>query len=78
MTASGIARERAGLHDWLPLVRGEYEELPALRLTRAQVEELWELAPGVAEALLGVLVSAGAVRKTDAGEYVGAHTPEWR
>jgi hypothetical protein len=32
--------DQVSLHDWLQLVRAEYEELPDLRLTPAEVEQL--------------------------------------
>jgi hypothetical protein len=31
------------INDWLQLIRAEYLEVPGLRLTRPQVERLWEL-----------------------------------
>lgn len=58
------------LEDWLRLVRAEYEELPDLHLTRAEVERLWGLDPPTAEAILSTLVSAGVLRQTSRGGYV--------
>ncbi len=62
--------DSALLHDWLRLVRAEYEELPDLRLTQAEVERLWGLDPPTAIAILATLVSAGVLRKTSRGAYV--------
>ncbi len=62
--------DSALLHDWLRLVRAEYEELPDLRLTQAEVERLWGLDPPTAVAILATLVSAGVLRKTSHGAYV--------
>jgi len=58
------------LEDWLRLVRAEYEELPDLHLTKAEVERLWGLDPPTAEAILSTLVSAGVLRQTPRGGYV--------
>jgi hypothetical protein len=58
------------LDDWLRLVRAEYEELPDLHLTRAEVERLWGLDPPTAEAILSRLVSAGVLRQTSRGGYI--------
>jgi len=58
------------LDDWLQLVRAEYEELPDLHLTRAEVERLWGLDAFTAEAILTTLVSSGVLRKTARGAYV--------
>lgn len=65
-----MVTDRAHLQDWLQLIRAEYEELPDLRLTQSQVEELWGLDTTVAGALLGALVSAGVLNKTPEGAYV--------
>jgi hypothetical protein len=58
------------VQDWLRLIRGEFEELPDLKLTQRQVEELWGLESAVAEALLDALVSAGFLKRTRHGTYV--------
>ena len=42
--------------DWLQLIRGEYLEIPGLRLTKPQVRRLWGLDAVTCEALLGALV----------------------
>jgi hypothetical protein len=64
--------DRAQLQDWFQLIRAEYEELPNLQLTQSEVEELWALDAETAEALLGALVSVGALTKTREGAYVRA------
>jgi hypothetical protein len=33
----------AHVHDWLQLIRAEFDEIPDLQLTQRQVENLWEL-----------------------------------
>ena len=58
------------LDDWLRLVRAEYEELPDLHLTRAEVERLWGLDAPMADAILATLVSSGVLRKTARGGYI--------
>jgi hypothetical protein len=58
------------LDDWLRLVKAEYEELPDLHLTRAEVERLWGFDSTTADAVLSELVSAGVLRKTLRGAYI--------
>ncbi len=58
------------LHDWLQLIRAEFDEIPDLQLTQAQVEELWQLDSTVAESLLSALVAAGFVNRTRQGMYL--------
>ena len=62
------------VEDWLRLVRAEYEELPDLHLTRAEVERLWGLDPSTADAILTTLVSSGVLRKTARGGYIKTQT----
>jgi hypothetical protein len=56
--------------DWLQLIRGEYAEIPGLRLTKPQVQDLWALEPWVGDALLNALVDAGFLRRTSDDAYV--------
>lgn len=62
------------LDEWLRLVRAEYEELPDLHLTRAEVERLWGLDATMADAILSTLVSTGVLRKTARGGYIKSNT----
>lgn len=45
--------------DLLNRIRGEYLEMPGLRLTPAQAARLWAVDLELARALLAVLVQAG-------------------
>jgi len=67
-----MSADQTTLHDWLQLIRSEYEELPDLRLNQSQVESLWGLDAMTAEALLAALVSAGVLKRTRHGAYVRA------
>ena len=55
--------------DLVALIRSEYEEMPGLRLTRAQVQRLWLLDPAACDDVLHALVDAGYLKLT-AGGYV--------
>ena len=44
--------------DDLRRVRGEYTEMPGLRLTTAQAQRLWDLDRAACDALLGALVDS--------------------
>ena len=56
--------------DWLQLIRAEYREVPGLRLTKPQVQDLWALDPSVCDALLSALVDDGFLRRTSDDAYV--------
>jgi len=58
--------------DWLRLIRAEYEELPGMCLTKAQVQRLWGLDSTTCETLLDQLVRTGFLKQTRGSEYVRA------
>lgn len=58
--------------DVLRRVRGEYIEMPGLRLTVAQAQRLWGLDRAVCDALLGALVDAKFLFRTRDGAFVRA------
>jgi len=51
-------------------MRGEYIEMPGLRLTTAQAQRLWGLDRASCDALLGALVDAKFLSKTRDGAFV--------
>jgi len=53
-------------------VRGEYVEMPGLRVTVAQACRLWQVDMTTCEKLLGHLVRDGFLSKTDSGFYVAS------
>jgi hypothetical protein len=55
--------------DLVGLIRAEYQEMPGLCLTRAQVQRLWRLDPGACDTVLRAMVDAGYLRLT-AGGYM--------
>jgi hypothetical protein len=59
-------------------VRGEYFEMPGLRLTLSQACRLWQVDVSTCEVLLDGLVRAGFLSKTDKGFYVAAATTRRR
>jgi DNA-binding IclR family transcriptional regulator len=50
-------------------IRGEYLEMPGLRLTHQQAQRLWGLDQHTCGRLLDVLVEAKFLRRTDDGMY---------
>jgi hypothetical protein len=54
----------------LEIVRGEYLEMPGLRLTRQQARRLWALDADTCDALLSTLEGSGFLRRTRDGEYM--------
>jgi hypothetical protein len=59
-------------------VRGEYFEMPGLRLTLAQACRLWQVDMFTCEMLLEYLVRVGVLCKTDSGFYTAAGTTRGR
>ncbi len=56
--------------DMLRRIRGEYLEMPGLRLTAAQAQRLWGLERSACDALLGALVDAKFLARTRDGAFV--------
>ena len=56
--------------DDLRRVRGEYIEMPGLRLTTAQAQRLWGLDRAACDALLGALVESKFLLRTRDGAFV--------
>ena len=56
--------------DVLGRVKGEYLEMPGLRLTIAQAQRLWGLDRSVCDALLGALVDTKFLFRTRDGAFV--------
>ena len=59
-----------GIQEVVRRVRGEFLEMPGLRLTGAQARRLWGLDAAVCEALLGALVDAKFLFKTRDGAFM--------
>jgi Fic family protein len=51
-------------------IRGEYLEMPGLRLTMSQAQRLWDLDRRTCEALLDKLVSVHFLSRTRDGSFV--------
>jgi hypothetical protein len=64
------ATQLGSLGDVMQRVRGEYVEMPGLRLTLAQAQRLWGLDRAACEALLGALVEAKFLSRTRDGAFV--------
>lgn len=58
------------IDDALRRVRGEYMEMPGLRLTAAQAQRLWGLDRASCDALLEALVDAKFLLRTRDGAFV--------
>lgn len=59
-----------GTDDALRRIRGEYLEMPGLRLTAAQAKRLWNLDQEQCEVLLSALVDAHFLRHTPDGGFI--------
>lgn len=56
----------------LARMRGEFSEMPGLKLTARQARRLWGLDAPVCDTLLGELVQAGFLRRTSDGSFIRA------
>ena len=65
-----MAEADRGMHEVVRRVRGEYLEMPGLRLTSEQARRLWRLDEPACDAVLGTLVNAGFLARTRDGAYV--------
>ncbi len=57
------------LDHWLQLIRGEFQEVPDLRVTLEQAAVLWKLEPRDLELILDTFVDVGFLRRSPAGSY---------
>ena len=65
--------------EWLvERVRGEFFEMPGLRLTYEQACRLWQVDVSTCKRLLDHLVREGSLCKTDSGFYVASETTRKR
>ncbi len=62
--------QEAALNAKLSVIKGEYEEMPGLRLTKPQVQRLWGLEPSACDALLETLQTVHFLRVTADGQYM--------
>jgi len=66
-----MAGERhSAIEEMLRRVQGEFREMPGLRLTSAQAGRLWGMDPTCCEALLGALVDAKFLFRTQSGAFM--------
>jgi hypothetical protein len=59
--------------DLVNRVRGEFLEMPGMRLTFDQAVRLWALDARTCEAVLDRLISVGYLARDDRGHYRKAH-----
>jgi hypothetical protein len=62
--------EPRGIQDVVRRIRGEFLEMPGLRLTPEQAQRLWRLDPMACDAVLGALVDARFLARTRDGAFV--------
>lgn len=62
----------ASIEEALRRIRGEYVEMPGLRLTIDQAQRLWGFDHVRCEALLGILIERRFLRRCRDGSYVRA------
>jgi hypothetical protein len=70
----GIAMQEqiVAIADWLRLVQAEYNEMPGLNLTKAQVQRLWGIDESTCDAVLQTLETKRFLKRTERNVYVRA------
>jgi hypothetical protein len=59
-----------GIQEVVRRIRGEFLEMPGLRLTPEQARRLWRLDETACDAILGALVDARFLAKTRDGAFI--------
>jgi hypothetical protein len=54
----------------IEIVRGEYLEMPGLRLTKKQAQRLWAIDEATCDVLLSTLEGLSFLRRSRDGEYM--------
>jgi hypothetical protein len=68
----------AMLNSCLAGIKGDYRELPGLRLTKPQVRRIWALDDADCDVVLNALQASHFLRLTPCGLYVLADAePDW-
>jgi hypothetical protein len=68
-----IVETQRGWQEVVRRVRGEFLEMPGLRLTPQQARRLWRLDEAACEKVLGALVDARFLARTRDGAFVRSH-----
>lgn len=56
--------------DLVQRIKGEYEEMPGLRLTESQARRLWGMPPDVCTQVLAILVDEQFLQRTHDGAFM--------
>ncbi|MGE3840563.1 MAG: hypothetical protein AB7I50_03175 [Vicinamibacterales bacterium] len=56
------------LTDWFEVVRGEFDEMPGLRLTASQARDYWDAPPAI-QHMLDAFVDRGFLARSPEGVY---------
>ena len=65
-----MAKDKAVVRDWLPIIESEYREMPGLNLTKPQISRLWGLDPTTCDAVVEQLEADRVLRAMSGGRYV--------
>jgi hypothetical protein len=57
----------------LARIRGEFREMPGMRVTPAQARRLWSLDPAACTAALESLMGSGFLTRDASGRYMKTH-----
>lgn len=75
MPSTPLVAPRDTTESLMHRIRGEFIEMPGLRLTCSQAARLWQLDVATAASLLASLADARFLYRTPAGAYQRAESP---
>jgi len=67
-----LVEQEATLAEWINIVKGEYCEMPGLRLSKLQARRLWGLDSATCDAVLDHLELSKFLKRTAQDTYVKA------
>ena len=65
-----MLEKNRGIQEVVQRIRGEFLEMPGLRLTLRQAQRLWQLDETICDAVLGALVDARFLARTRDGAFI--------
>ena len=65
-----MLEKNRGIQEVVQRIRGEFLEMPGLRLTLRQAQRLWRLDETICDAVLGALVDARFLARTRDGAFI--------
>lgn len=65
-----MTKHEESVGEWLQIIRGEYLEIPGLKLTRDQIQRFWDLDAEDCQSVLDTLLREQFLDVADDGGFV--------